>query len=920
MARLPIPGKDNGTWGSILNDFLAQSHNNNGTLSTTAVNANHLSTGGTTGDVLVRDTSAADGMRWQAVAAAGSTVTLTGDVTGPSNANTLATNAVTTAKIADGSVTSAKIADGTITTADLANGIITAAKIASGTITTATLADGLVTAPKLATTGAPTSGQVLSYNGSSLAWTTPAAAPTTPDATTTSKGIVQLAGDLAGTAAAPTVPGLAGKVNTSSLGQANGVATLDGTGKVPASQLPAPSGGTQVNSDWTATSGVAQILNKPTLATVATSGSYTDLTNKPTIPAAQVQSDWNATTGVSAIANKPTLSTVATSGSYTDLSNTPTIPTALSGLSDVTMGTPSDGQVLTYSAGTSKWAPMTASGGAASIDGGKWVIKDYTTGSYPTVNTTYYPNPGELIYFLGSPSANVSIVLPATATLGDRVGILRHTKSDADKYSFPDVKKSDTTMLLRRVAPYEMVIFEWRGDWVQATTGSLMDPAPSTAAQDTTPILAVRAIQPRPQAPIHKPDNKIHKWTSVPADFTLSMSGDTSSGTPLTASATSGYGFNGGTTALNSIATGTRTNNAVMALASPINLTGRALYIIMSMTNTGTGSLGGFSIAVSNSSSFTNAMSLSIDHQKILFSQYHYTGGNQWTTLGTGADLSAVTHVRITWTFTNLTSNLYVAGIGSYKPFSKSAVVLCLDGVPSNKFDAGKEFPVWATKGVKGVVFPGIVNELPTRWQRRLTDQGWEFGIRSLMNSSKGGLEAEGLDLVRETQEFVDSCAKAGIAKPVVAGQWTNVGSMNANTINMETMRQYVSGFRRYLTYIPTQRCLWPPVEPMNIPSYGLATLASAQAMIQDAISNPGTLVVFTFHTLGNYINEVIDYCKPYFDDGTLLNLTFSEALITGPRDLLATPVTGSRGSGAALQSLISVLAMQGIIKDDTTA
>lgn len=35
-----------------------------------------------------------------------------------------------------------------------------------------------------------------------------------PDATTTTKGSIQLAGDLAGTAAAPTVPGLAGKANT----------------------------------------------------------------------------------------------------------------------------------------------------------------------------------------------------------------------------------------------------------------------------------------------------------------------------------------------------------------------------------------------------------------------------------------------------------------------------------------------------------------------------------------------------------------------------------------------------------------------------------------------------------------------------------------------------------------------------------
>ena len=43
-----------------------------------------------------------------------------------------------------------------------------------------------------------------------------------------------------------------------------------------------------VNADWNAKSGDAQILNKPTLATVATSGSYNDLTNKPTIPTVDV--------------------------------------------------------------------------------------------------------------------------------------------------------------------------------------------------------------------------------------------------------------------------------------------------------------------------------------------------------------------------------------------------------------------------------------------------------------------------------------------------------------------------------------------------------------------------------------------------------------------------------------------------------
>ena len=49
------------------------------------------------------------------------------------------------------------------------------------------------------------------------------------------------------------------------------------------------------------------------LATVATSGSYNDLLNKPTIPAAQVQSDWNEAdnTKVDYIKNKPTIPDVS---------------------------------------------------------------------------------------------------------------------------------------------------------------------------------------------------------------------------------------------------------------------------------------------------------------------------------------------------------------------------------------------------------------------------------------------------------------------------------------------------------------------------------------------------------------------------------------------------------------------------------
>ncbi len=78
----------------------------------------------------------------------------------------------------------------------------------------------------------------------------------------------------------------------------------------------------QVQSDWNAVSGVAAVLNKPTFASVATTGSYNDLIDKPAA-SSNVQSDWNAVSGAAVILNKPTLSTVATTGSYNDLTNKP---------------------------------------------------------------------------------------------------------------------------------------------------------------------------------------------------------------------------------------------------------------------------------------------------------------------------------------------------------------------------------------------------------------------------------------------------------------------------------------------------------------------------------------------------------------------------------------------------------------------
>lgn len=191
----------------------------------------------------------------------------------------------------------------------------------------------------------------------------------------------------------------------------------------------------QVNSDWNANSGVAEILNKPTiptvndatltiqkngtdvqtftanqstnatanitvptktseltndgadntstyveaddLATVATSGNYSDLSGVPAIPAAQVNSDWNAVSGVEQILNKPSLAAVATSGSYSDLTGTPSVPTRTtiysnSSGTNANFATTSamsnyDDVEITFRDGNSNYATRTVPGSAGSF-------------------------------------------------------------------------------------------------------------------------------------------------------------------------------------------------------------------------------------------------------------------------------------------------------------------------------------------------------------------------------------------------------------------------------------------------------------------------------------------------------------------------------------------------------------------------
>lgn len=81
---------------------------------------------------------------------------------------------------------------------------------------------------------------------------------------------------------------------------------------------------------------------------------------------------------LSGYATTASLATVATTGSYTDLSSKPTIPSVIDDLSDVTITTPSNGQVLKYN-GTA-WVNDTASTGSGGTtlpaDAAGWLHDD----------------------------------------------------------------------------------------------------------------------------------------------------------------------------------------------------------------------------------------------------------------------------------------------------------------------------------------------------------------------------------------------------------------------------------------------------------------------------------------------------------------------------------------------------------------
>jgi hypothetical protein len=179
---------------------------------------------------------------------------------------------------------------------DILNDFLTVSHATDGTIKagavgTPAMQDQSVTNAKLAS-GAGADGQVLTKDSGSaggFVWTSVAGSP---DATTSTKGLIQLAGDLAGTAASPTVPGLTSKASTSTTITAG--TGLTGGGDLSANRTLAVSFGTTAGTaapgDDTRITGAEQTINKGAV------NGYASLNSSTRIPTAQLGSGTANTT------------------------------------------------------------------------------------------------------------------------------------------------------------------------------------------------------------------------------------------------------------------------------------------------------------------------------------------------------------------------------------------------------------------------------------------------------------------------------------------------------------------------------------------------------------------------------------------------------------------------------------------------
>jgi len=258
MARKPNPGSDDGVWGDLLNAYLDVAHDTDGSIKDVGIVAQKyvkpvagIPKTDLTSAVQASLDNADAAVTGTAPAASSTTpglVQLTGDLGGTSTSPTVPglASRVPTTRTVNGYALSADV---TVTKSDITLGNVDNTSDASKPVSTATqtalnLKANLASPTFTGTVTVPT--PTVGTDAANKTYVDGVVGSGASDATTTSKGIVQLAGDLGGTAALPTVPGLTAKATDTAVVHNTGTETVDGVKTFSSSPVvPTPTTSTQ---------------------------------------------------------------------------------------------------------------------------------------------------------------------------------------------------------------------------------------------------------------------------------------------------------------------------------------------------------------------------------------------------------------------------------------------------------------------------------------------------------------------------------------------------------------------------------------------------------------------------------------------------------------------------------------------------